>query len=178
MKYKNLYKIILRSFTKNIKPEEEVLLFTHQTAFKYYKLNVPFLTSYLAFSYFLISNKELPSHLRNTSIAFSSLITISLLAINFYANRHINLIKLKRNSGLLVIQTFSKFGFGTKKYIVSINDFKEMHSVSRYIRTKKTGIYILKLKESKKLFHFGNFFFIRPARNNPDFDRIFKKLLK
>jgi hypothetical protein len=166
-------KFLIKKFTTK---EDEILIFTHQQARKYYKMNVPFLAGYLVISYNLIKHPDYPSYLKNTSMLFSSIIFLALIGINIYANRHISMIKLRRHSQMLNIETFSKFGFGKKNYIIPLNDVKEITSIKKYIKTKKTGIFII--KTNKKVFNFFNFFFIRPSRNNPEFDKIFKKILK
>jgi hypothetical protein len=173
----SIAKFIYKHFSKINRSSDDILLFTHESARKYYKLNVPFLAGYLLISYNLLRHPDYPNYLKITSIIFSSLIGLSLLFINIYANRHINNIILKRATNELAITTFSKFGFSSRKYTISLSDLKQMSSIAKYIKTKQTGIYILRLKENKRIFRYLNVFFIRPVRNNPEFDRIFKKIL-
>jgi hypothetical protein len=52
-----------------------------------------------------------------------------------------------------------------------------MYSISRYIKTKSTGIYVI--KPEGKYFPYMNYFFIRPVKkNNQEFDKIFTNKLK
>jgi hypothetical protein len=179
-KTRHFYKFLSQHLSNKVpKPSDDVLLFTHETARRYYKLNVPFLAGYLVFSYILTRHPDCPSYLKYTSIAFSSIIGLALVGISLYANRHINRIVLKRSTNELDITTFSKLGFGSRRHTIGVNDLREMYSVGKYIKTKKTGVYVIKFNEDKKrLYRYLNLFFIRPSRNNPDFDRIFKRILK
>ena len=171
----NIKKFCIKLKKENIK-EEEILLFTHQMAKKYYKIHVPFLVLYLGYSYNIIKNPDNPSYMRNTFIVFSSIISFSLIGLLLYSNRHISTIKLKKQKKVLMIETFRYFGLRKKNYEIPLNNIEEIKGVSKYIRTKRTGIFII--KPNINIFKIFNIFFIRPNKNNPEFDKIFKRLLK
>jgi hypothetical protein len=176
----NTYRFSLKRFCNKLKREnikdEEILIFTHQMAKKYYKIHVPFLFLYLGYSYNIIKNPDYPTYMKNTFIAFSSIISLSLLGLFLYSNRHISSIKLKKQSKVLIIETFRYFGMRKKNYEVPLSNIKEIRGISKYIRTKRTGIFII--KPNINVFKIFNLFFIRPYKNNPEFDKIFKRLLK
>jgi hypothetical protein len=169
----------MRKFCNKVKPdrlrEEEILIFIHKDAKRYYKMNVPFLIGYLGFSYVIISHPDSTSYIRNTSIFFSSVIALGLFSVFMYSNRHVGSIKLRRQSKVLVIETLARFGIKNKTFEVPISNLKEITSVKKYIKTNRTGIFMIKL--NVKCFTYLNFFLIRPTKNNPEFDKIFKKLL-
>jgi hypothetical protein len=158
--------------------EEKIFLFSHDTAKKYYQMNVLPLIGYLGLSSASLLNSDYPDYLRRTMTMFMSASFLALLGISIYAKRHIYSIHLMKPSNILIIETFSKLGFGKfKTYQMPLKDVTEMIPVSKYIKTKNTGIYILKPNQSTKYFNFLNFFFIRP-KSGLEFDQIFKSKLR
>ncbi len=173
--FRNLKKFCTKIKSDKIK-EEEILIFIHKDAKKYYRLNVPFLMAYMGFSYFTITHPDSTSYMRNTSIFFSSLVGLALFGLYLYSNRHIGSIKLGRQSKVLVIETLARFGIKKAIYEIPFGNLQEITSVRKYIKTNRTGIFMI--KPNIKIFNFFNFFLIRPNKNNPEFDKIFKRLLK
>lgn len=163
--------------TKNVR-QEEILLLSHETAARYYKLNVPFLFGYIGFAGVMLNNPEYPAYVKSSMLMFSSLCGLGLVGLFLYSNRHIKTMKLIKPGNNLIIETFSKFGFSSKNHNINVNDIKELIPISKYIHTKKTGIYMMTLYPEKKLFNSFNVLFMRPSKNNPQFDKIFIAKLK
>jgi hypothetical protein len=164
--------------TTSKQKEETLFLFSHDTARKYYKLNVFPLLGYLVVSGACLFDSDYPDYLRNTMYLFMGSSMLVLTGISIYAKRHVHTLKLVKPSNILLVSTFSKSGFGKDRlYQVPIKDILEMIPISKYIGTKSTGIYILKANQNTKYFPFMNFFFIRP-KSGIEFDAIFKNKIK
>jgi hypothetical protein len=171
-------KISTSSATTSKQKEETIFLFSHDTARKYYKINVFPLLGYVVVSGACLIDSDYPDYLRNTMYLFMGASLLVLVGITFYAKRHIHTLKLVKPSNILLVSTFSKSGFGKDRlYQVPLKDILEMIPISKYIGTKNTGIYIMKPNQSTKYFHFMNFFFIRP-KSGIEFDAIFKNKIK
>lgn len=157
--------------------QEKILIFSHETARRYYKLNVLSLGGYFIVCFCLLSNHDYPDHLWKTTLAFGFASFSILVGIYIFSNRHINLIRLLKPSNNLTIRTFSKLTFGLdKEYQIPLKNV-ELIKLKRFQISKKTNLYILHDKSKKKYFSFLNFFYIRPT-SNPQFDSIFKSRTK
>jgi hypothetical protein len=158
---------------------ESIFIFSHDTAKKYYLMNFSFLSLYSVLCAKVASDPEYPDFLRTSMNGFIGLTTFGLMAILFFSKRHVYSIYLQKPSNILLIKTYSKFGFSNKQYQLPVNDIKEMISVDRKFKKFRTGLYMIKPTEKYKYFKFLNVFFIRPSKsNNYVFDEIFAKKLK
>jgi hypothetical protein len=158
--------------------DENIFIFSHETGRRYYKLNVAFLGLYSLMNLNILKDKDYPDYLRKSMVIFLSLTAGALIVIGLFASRHVESIHLKKPANILLINTFSKFGFSTKNYQLPVKDIKEVIPLSRYIRTKNTGLYLIKPTPNHKYFKFLNFFIIRPQKtNNIHFDEIFSSKL-
>jgi len=169
----------LNNAKSNTKPKEEtIFIFSHDTARKYYSMNVIPLIGYIAVSAASLVDSDYPDYLRKTMYFFMATGVLILTGLSIYAKRHVHSMQLVKPSNILLIKTFSKFGFGKDRtYQVPIKDIVEMIPISKFIRTKNTGIYIMKPNQNTKYFRFMNFFFIRP-KSSLEFDQIFKSKIK
>jgi hypothetical protein len=171
-------KIISNAAAPTKQKEETIFLFSHDSARKYYKLNVLPLLGYVVVSGASLIDSDYPDYLRNTMYLFMGASLLVLTGVTMYAKRHVHTLKLVKPSNILLVSTFSKAGFGKDRlYQVPLKDIVEMIPVSKYIGTKNTGIYIMKPNQNTKYFHFMNFFFIRP-KSGLEFDAIFKSKIK
>ncbi len=157
--------------------EETIFLFSHD-ARKYYIINIVPLVGYLLISLTLLTNSDYPDYLRGTMFLFGAACFTALIGISIYSKRHINHISLTKPSNIFLIKTFSKLGFGKdKEYQIPFKGIGELVPISKYIKTKNTGVFILKPNQNVKYFNFFNFFFIRP-KGSIEFDQIFKNRIK
>jgi hypothetical protein len=158
--------------------EETIFLFSHGSAKNYYKLNVLPLFIYLGICFSILILTDVPDQLKKTMRFFGTNSFLLLLAISFYSKRHINHLSLTKPGNIILMKTFSKLGLGKfNEYQIPLKDIGPLIPISKYIRTKKTGIYILKPSQDIKYFYFMNFFFIRPT-SNPEFDKLFKNKIQ
>jgi len=158
---------------------ESIFIFSHDTAKKYYLLNFSFLSMYTVLCAKVASDPEYPDFLRHSMNGFIGLTTFGIVAIMFFAKRHVYSIYLQKPSNILLIKTYSKFGLSNKQFQLPVSDVKEMIPLDRKFKKLRTGVYIIKPTEKYKYFKFFNVFFIRPSKtNNYLFDEIFAKKLK
>lgn len=165
--------------TANIK-QESLNVFSHESAAKYYKINILALLGYNTVLGVCLLNPEFPDYLRKTMMISFSLITATIIFIGIYSRRHISSISITRPSNILTIKTFGKFGLSPdgRTYQLPVKEVKELVPASDYIKTKKTGVFLLKPTEKMDYFRFFNFFFIRPYANNVLFDQLFKSKVR
>lgn len=153
-------------------------IYSNTTTQKYYKLNIPFIIGYLIFGASTLSNKEYPDYLRGTAKFFSSICVFALIGVSIFSKRHIHSITMLGNN-MLIIKTFKYLGFGTERvFQMPVKELKEIVPLSNIIKTKSTGLYILKPFENKKYFKFLNFFFIRPTKDTLVDEKLFVSKLK
>ena len=158
---------------------ESIFLFSHETAKKYYLLNFSFLSIYSALCMKISADPEYPDFLRTSMNGFIGLTSFGLVFLLFFSRRHVYSIYLQKPSNILLIKTYSMFGFGNKKYQLPVNDVKEIISLDRKFKKIRTGVYMIKPNEKYKYFYLFNGFFIRPSKNNNYmFDEIFAKKIK
>lgn len=169
-----------KSHMENSKPSNEsIFLFSHDSAKKYYLLNFSLLSVYTLLCSKIANDPEYPDFLRHSLNGFIGLTTFGLVAILFFAKRHVYSIYLQRPSNILLIKTYSKFGLGNKQYQLPVSEIKEMISIDRKFKKLRTGIYMIKPTQKYQFFRIINVFFIRPQKqNNYMFDEIFAKKLK
>lgn len=160
--------------------EETLVLFSHESAARYYKLNVLSLLAYNTVLGLCLKSPEFPDYIRGTMTLSFGLISIAIICIGIFSKRHISSISITKPSNILLVKTFSKFGLfnSYNSYQIPLKEIKELVPVSDYIKTRKTGIYILKTTENTKYHNFFNFFFIRPTNNNHLFDQYFKSKVR
>ncbi len=159
---------------------EELQVFSHSTAQKYYRLNSAALIGYNIILLLCIGNPDYPDYHKKTMMFSSGVITLALFAISVYAKRHVKNIKIMKPANILTIETFGKLGITNKgyNYQIPLRDVKEIVPLSDYIKTRKTGVYLIYPFEKTNYFRFLNFFFIRPEKKNLEFDQLFKSKLR
>jgi hypothetical protein len=172
------FKFLVKKFSKIQNKSENIFIFSHDTAGKYYLLNFGFLSAYTGITFSISINPEYPDYLRNSLYFFMLISSMTMIAILFFSKRHIASIHLVKPGNILNIKTFRKFGYSNTSFQMPVSEVKEIVSFSKYIKTNKTGLYLIRPVKAK-YFTFGNFFIIRPAKtNNYMFDEIFAKKLK
>jgi hypothetical protein len=101
---------------------DRFLVLHHQSAGKYYKMNVVFLGLFLIMSY---NNYKRNKHIfvSNTiGKVYIAAISIGLLSLYFFGNRHIRSLYLLPNGKEVAISTYKYLGFYSgKEKIYSIN---------------------------------------------------------
>jgi len=162
------------------KSSEEILLMSHTTSHYYYKINIIFLIIYFLVSLFILANPDYPDFLKSTTSIFAVGCLTVLFFINFYAKRHIKRIFYTHKNNMFSVDTYGRFGFREKTYKFHLNDINEIVSASKYIRSTKTGVYVISFynKENSKQrnFYMFNKLFMRPTtfHNKDLFDQLLK----
>ena len=132
--------------------EDKILIYQNLNSRKYYLLNLPFLGIYSIISIKTILNKEYPDYLKKQMLIFSGIAINGIIILFLISNRQIKRITLLPQSKELIIEANTYFTLNNSmKYIMKINEIKHIESLSRYIYTKKTGLYLI--KPEKKYFN-------------------------
>ncbi len=153
-----------------------VLIYSQQTGMKYYIYNSLFLTGYVIY-FWLNIFKEIPEPLYSTILMFGSITHVMLIGLFMLSNRQIKNIYMKRNSKLLIVETFSILKIKKKTYLLETDKIKEVRSNPLM---KKMNLFYIVYNKKFGFFKLFDYFIFRPTSNTSQmFDNIFKsKILK
>lgn len=171
----NFQKIKLEKSNASQESSDLVLIYSQQTGMKYYIYNGLILGGYVIY-FWLNIFKDIPEPLFSTILVFGSLSHILFIGLFMLSNRQIRNIYLKRNTNLIIIETFSLIRIKKKAYMIDTNKIKEVRTNPLM---RKMNLFYVTYKDKFGFFKVLDYFIFRPTTNTSQmFDNIFKSKLK